>query len=173
MKTLVECFGLQLHGDRLVGRRVEVPLAGHPDRDAAWAIGLEGGDRDGVAVLHSTSWRWDAEADALVLTYICCPDPQADDERGRPVAIARPQEPLGTASRPSPAELPHGSVLHHGVGHLAWLAEHEPHLVETSRRAWPRIWGAILESGRSRAGQLPQPHHIGPTRGAMEPAVRA
>ena len=160
MKTVVECFGLQLQGDRLVGRRVEVPLTGHPDHDAAQAIGLRAADQDGVAVLHSTSWRWEQEAGALVLTYVCCPDPHIDDCRGDLVAVTRPEQPLGTATRPSPAEHAHGAVLHHGVGHLAWLAEHEPHLVDTSRKEWPRLWGAVLASGRSRAGQLAQPQRI-------------
>ena len=165
MHTVVECYGLQLHGDRLVGRRMEVPLSGHPDQDASRAIGLADSDWDGIAVLHSTSWRWDEELGRLVLTYLCSPDPVSGDAGGDLVAVARPDEPLGKPSRPSPAEHSHGAVLHHGVGHLAWLAEHEPHLVVSSRTASPRLWVAILAAGRSRAGQLVRPHrleHVGP-----------
>ena len=171
MNTVVECFGLQLQGDRLVGRRVEVPLTVHPDQDAARAIGLADSDCDGIAVLHSTSWRWDEEPRRLVLTYLCSPDPDPGDADGELIVVAGPHEPLGRPSRPSPAEHSHGTVLHHGVGHLAWLAEHEPHLVVSSRHVSPRLWEAILAAGRSRAGQLVRPHrleHVGP---AMEPVV--
>lgn len=61
----------------LNGRRVVGPLVGEPDQAAALLIGLWGSEVDGVAVLHSTSWRWDG-VDGLLLTYLCCPDPRPD-----------------------------------------------------------------------------------------------
>jgi hypothetical protein len=173
MDTSIECFGLQLRGDQLVGRRVEVPLSGHPDHDAATAIGLPVSRWDGVAVLHSTSWRCDTEAGALVLTYVCCPDPGATEDGGEPVVIARADDPEQNPSRPSPAGLSPGAVLHHGVRHLAWLAEHQATLVRTSRQAAPHLWEAILATGPARAGQLAQPHHIGATGAETASTARA
>jgi hypothetical protein len=156
VKTLIECFGVQLRGGRLVGRRVQAPQQGHPDEDAARAIGLAGSGWDGVALMHSTSWRWDADADALVLTYLCCPDPRPNAESGELVIVARPDGSPENPSRPSPKELSHGVVLHHGVGHLAWLAEHHPLLAEAARSALPQMWDAILATTPTRAGQITQ-----------------
>lgn len=166
-RTIVECFGLRLRGDYLLGRRVEAPLRGHPDRAAAEAIGLRGSGWDGVAVLHSTSWRYDGHARALVLTYLCCPDPGGHEE-GIVLVVAQPSvSPSGghgpvspDPSRPCPPSLSHGTVLHHGIGHLAWLAEHTPDLVSKAQAASPRLWEAITRTGRTRAGQIAQPHRI-------------
>lgn len=169
-RTIIECFGLRLRGEHILGRRVEVPLGGHPDHDAAEAIGLRGSEQDGVAILHSTSWRYDRGAHALVLTYLCCPDPGAQAE-GIVLVPHQPAESLGPVngptspdpSRPCPATLAHGMVLQHGIGHLAWLAEHAPELVAGARAHAPRLWDAIARAGHTRAGQIAQPHRIGST----------
>jgi len=165
--TIVGCFGLRLHGDHLLGRRVEVPLRGQPDEAATEAIGLLGTRWEGLAVLHSTSWRFDQQAQALVLTYLCCPDPDARED-GVVLVVAQPgasttnhQGPaLPDPSRPSPASLSHGTVLHHGIGHLAWLAEHSPELVAGSRAIAPGLWEAIARTGHARAGQVAEAHRI-------------
>ena len=74
-RVTIECFALRLLDDHLVARRVRGPLGATPDRTAALLVGLAGGPLDGLALLHSTSWRWE---DGLVLTYLCCPDPHED-----------------------------------------------------------------------------------------------
>ena len=165
--TIVECFGLRLGGDHLLGRRVEVPLQGQPDEAATEAIGLLGTRWEGLAVLHSTSWRFDRQARALVLTYLCCPDPDARED-GVVLVVAQPgasttkyQGPTSPdPSWPSPASLSHGTVLHHGIGHLAWLAEHSPELVARSRAVAPGLWEAIARTGHARAGQVAEAHQI-------------
>jgi hypothetical protein len=44
--------------------------------------------------------------------------------------------------------------LHHGIDHLAWLADPHPGLVDASQRVAPDLWAAILRAGRHRAGRL-------------------
>ena len=155
--TLVECFGLRLDGRRLVGRLVNVRLDGDPDETAAAAIGLRGSPLDGVAVLHSTSWRWHPDL-GIVLTYVCAPDPGTTIEVAAVApAAGHPHHTIGP-SRPGEAAPSTAQVLHHGIDHLAWLADHHPHIVEPSRAADPELWAAILEGGRHRAGRLDHQH---------------
>ena len=144
-------------------------MRGQPDEAATEAIGLPGTRWEGFAVLHSTSWRFDRQAHALVLTYLCCPDPDARED-GVALVVAQPRA-LATngqgpaspdPSRPSPVSLSHGTVLHHGIGHLAWLAEHSPELVAGSRAIAPGLWEAIARTGPARAGQVAEAHQIDP-----------
>ena len=159
--TSVECFGLRLDGRRLVGRPVSVRLDGDPDETAAVAIGLRGSPLDGTAVLHSTSWRWVHEV-GIVLTYVCAPDPCTTVEVSAVVpADGHPHHAIGP-SRPGEAAPSTAHVLHHGIDHLAWLADHHPHIVGPSRAADPALWAAILEGGRHRAGRLDH-HHDRPS----------
>jgi hypothetical protein len=151
--TTVECFGLRLDAGRPVGRLVTSLLGDDPDDTAAMAIGLRGSPLDGTAVLHSTSWRWERGV-GLVLTYLCAPDPLGTPvsalvvpAHGHPHDVAGPSHP-GEGS-PSPAQ-----VLHHGIDHFAWLADHHSQLVERSRVAAPELWASILENGRHRAGRF-------------------
>lgn len=145
----IETFGLRLAHGSLVARRVTSAAQGDPDDDAARAIGLAADSATGV-VLHSTSWRW--ERGEIVLTYVCCPDPLDHDvdlvqpECGHP-GPSDPTQP--GAGRATPAQ-----VLHHGIDHLAWLADHHDDLVEASRLAHPELWSRITRAGRHRAGQL-------------------
>ncbi len=54
-------------------------------------------------------------------------------------------------------DLSAGAVLHHGISHLAWLADHVPSLVRSAQAAHPDLWGAVLGAERARAGQLAGP----------------
>lgn len=149
----VECFGLRaLHGS-LVGRHTSRQRRSHPDLEAAEMIGLTGSPLDGVALLHSTSWRWDGGR-GLVLTYLCCPDP-SPVASGKLVMPANAHDELDEdPSRPSNERASLGDVLHHGIDHLAWLGDHHPNLVAPARGASPELWQIILLAGRHRAGQL-------------------
>ncbi|MEM9746082.1 MAG: hypothetical protein AAF945_05265 [Actinomycetota bacterium] len=150
----IETFGIRLVDGSLVARVERTVLAsGEPDACAAASIGLlPAASPD--AVLHSTSWRW--TEGRVVLTYVCCPDPLPGLARAviTPAhdhpAVVDPTQP--SASRPSPNQ-----VLHHGIDHLAWLADHHPTLVECSRAAHPLLWDRLMQAGRHRAGQFP--HH--------------
>jgi hypothetical protein len=161
--VIVECFGLRAiqpglgTQTRLVGRRVHGTRRRHPDDDAADLIGLLDSPLDGVALLHSTSWRFDPSS-GVVLTYMCCPDPRPDAD-GELIAAA--QTHTGTHdSNPSRPHDPHADltdVLHHGIDHLAWLDDHHRHLTTHTTRIAPEIWAAVRLAGRHRAGQRTTP----------------
>jgi hypothetical protein len=153
--NVVECFGVSLRHGELVGRRVRVPQDGDPDQTAARSIGLTGTRWDGVAVLHSTSWRWDPASNVLYLTYLCCPDPNPDADVGQLVlALAAGADPAGDPSRPRPAEVPLSAVLIHGLGHLKWLASNSPGPTRGSRDCAPEVWDAIMKLAEQRAGRI-------------------
>lgn len=108
---------------------------------------------DGLALLHSTSWRWERPTGSLVLTYLCCPDPAplAAGAVVEPSAVhAAAQDP----SRPGDAEVGLAAVLHHGIDHLAWLADHHRSLVQPAVRRAPDLWACIDGAGRHRAGRF-------------------
>lgn len=148
----VECFGLRLVDASIVGRRVCGPMVDDPDRVAARLIGLVGSSLDGVAVLHSTSWRWTAGG-GIVLTYLCCPDPST--VHGEIVMPSMSHTTKGVEpSRPSSGAGTGGDVLHHGVDHFAWLADHFAETVGLSIREDPDLWSAIHRAGRHRAGRF-------------------
>lgn len=149
----IETFALRLVDGSLMARIERTTLAsGEPDACAAASIGLVPASSPD-AVLHSTSWRW--TDGRVVLTYLCCPDPLPGLDHGliTPAhdhpAVVDPTQP--SASRPSPNQ-----VLHHGIDHLAWLADHHPSLVESSRSAHPLLWDRLMRAGRHRAGQFPR-----------------
>lgn len=147
----VECFALRLADGGLVARRVAGALCDSPDRTAAALVNLAGHPLDGLAVLHSTSWRWE---NGLILTYLCCPDPLNDAAS----EIVRPahshHNDTENPSRPGERWFPAGDVLHHGIDHFAWLCEHRPDSVATSRRQFPALWDVIQRQGQHRAGQI-------------------
>lgn len=148
----VETFGLRLENGALRARVVRSPLSGDPDGCAATAIGLRPGDSSS-AVLHSTSWRW--TDGRVVLTYLCCPDPQPFIAGS--VVIPAHGHPAGVdPARPGSSDPSQQQVLHHGIDHLAWLADHHLQLVEHSRSAHPLLWDRVMHAGRHRAGQFPR-----------------
>jgi hypothetical protein len=151
--VIVECFALRLVDQSIVARRVRGPLIGSPDATAVGLVGLDQSSIDGVAVLHSTSWRWDDEV-GLILTYLCCPDPRPglDGEFVvPPPSHARADD---NPSRPGRNRLDIGDVLHHGIDHFAWLAEHHPATVARAAAADLELWVTIRRAGHHRAGQL-------------------
>ena len=150
--AIVECFGLRLDGVLPVGRLVSAQLDGDPDETAARAIGLIGSEVEGTAVLHSTSWRWQ-DGVGIVLTYVCAPDPLALDGVSVTPADGHPHDAAGP-SHPGDGAPTMAQVLHHGIDHLAWLADHHPRLVEPAMSVAPELWTAILSAGRHRAGRI-------------------
>lgn len=149
----VEAFGLRLEGGALVARMARTALIGDPDACAASVIGLDPASSPDT-VLHSTSWRW--IGGRVVLTYLCCPDP-LPSLHGASVRPASDHPAAIDPARPGASAASPQQVLHHGIDHLAWLADHHPLLIEQSRSAHPRLWNQLMRAGRHRAGQLP--HH--------------
>lgn len=116
----VEVFLLRAAGGALAYRRCAGALG--PDEHPDAAARRLGGVRDDGPLVHSTSWRCEADG-GVVLTYAVVPDP----------GPAAPATPLGAAGiargergRPSPASLEPAQVAAHAARHLAFLAEHDP-----------------------------------------------
>src|SRR4029453_16648865 len=110
-----------------------------PPRAAAWMLAFDGkthppgGVRAAIAselrseplVLHSTSWRHDAESRALILTYVAViaarnPPRGFVEQRGGRAPLAR-----DGATTP-PARIRTAAVLSHAMEHLAWLLRVDP-----------------------------------------------
>jgi hypothetical protein len=173
---IVECFAIRLRasthetiGSHLVGRHTRGPCETHPDADAARLIGLVDTPLDGTALLHSTSWRWDA-AEGLIVTYLCCPDPRPELAGTMVPVASRHAGGDENPSRPHGHHVALSDILHHGVDHIAWLSDHHPDLTDGVRRAAPELWTAIRSAGRHRAKQFPTPGLHTPHPGDPQPA---
>jgi len=125
----------------------------HPPRAASWMLAFDGKThphevvraamaselRSESLVVHSTSWRHDAESRALILTYVA-----VIAERSPPrgfVAQRVERAPLarGGATTP-PARIRTEAVLSHAMEHLAWLLRVDPAV----RSALPPEWAPAL-----------------------------
>lgn len=131
---------------------------GHPARLGSLRAPLGGGVPQELAlylptaaglvprVLHSTSWRH--EADGVVLTYAAVLDPSPSL-----VVLARPltgaQLARGTALAP-PSRIEEEQVAAHALLHLAWLASHDLEVA----RALPGEWHDALR--RWSPGDVPE-----------------
>jgi hypothetical protein len=151
----VEVFrvGLTAGRDRvLVFSRGEGRLENgeNPDRRAR---GLAAEDPGAIALLHSTSWRWEPDG-RIVLTYL------AWMKDGRVGPGARPLPPLPPPGptdplHPRPAEIRELDPLAHGLRHLAFLlrtsrdggvaAALGPDAIAALRRFEPDVAGELPE----------------------------
>lgn len=132
----------------------------HPPRAASWMLAFDGKThphevvRAAMAselhseplVVHSTSWRHDAESRALILTYVAViagrsPPGAFVEQRVERAPLAR-----GGATTP-PAQIRSAAVLSHAMEHLAWLLRVDPAV----RSALPSEWAPAL------APYLPEP----------------
>jgi hypothetical protein len=164
--VLVVAVGCGWSGER--GARVSIELfpvyvrtqgpgadifALHPQRAASWMLAFDATThphevvraaiaselRSEPLVVHSTSWRHDAESRALILTYIAVIaarslPPGFVEQRVERAPLAR-----GSATTP-PAEIRTGAVLSHAMEHLAWLLQVDPAV----RSALPPEWAPAL-----------------------------
>lgn len=76
-----------------------------------------------VAMLHSTSWRWE-EGGRIVLTYLAW----VRDGTLPPMAEALPETPARASTdplRPRPKEIARLDPLFHGLRHFAFLLRHD------------------------------------------------
>src|SRR5215468_9269941 len=124
----------------------------HPPRAASWMLAVDGTThphevvraamaselRSEPLVVHSTSWRHDAESRALILTYIAViaarsPSRGFVEQRVERAPVAR-----GRATPPDRIQTT--AVLSHAMEHLAWLLREDPAV----RAALPPEWGPTL-----------------------------
>ena len=125
----------------------------HPPRAASWMLAFDGKThphevvraalaselRSEPLVVHSTSWRHDAESRALILTYVAViaarsPPRGFVEQRVERAPLAR-----GGATTP-PAWIRTEAVMSHAMEHLAWLLRVDP----TVRSALPPEWAPAL-----------------------------
>ena len=125
-----------------------LPAHSHPD---ATARRLAGASRPSP-VLHSTSWRHDA--DGLVLTYIQLPDPDTHGAAARLTALRTAH---GThAAAPAPATMTLDNVAAHALRHVALLLRTDA-VVRSAlgNIATPELLAALTELDPVPAGSLP------------------
>jgi hypothetical protein len=119
-RVAVEVFGVGLSGsgDGLAFTRREGPLEKGEDPDPrARQLAEERGQQ--IALIHSTSWRWEPDG-RIVLTYVAWVKEGTLDPAARSLpklAAPGPVDPL----RPRPAEIGELDPLAHGLRHLAFL----------------------------------------------------
>ena len=125
----------------------------HPPRAASWMLAVDGTThphevvraamaselRSESLVVHSTSWRHDAESRVLILTYVAViaatsPPRGFVEQRIERAPLAR-----GGATTP-PARIQTEAVLSHAMEHLAWLLRVDPAV----RSALPPEWAPAL-----------------------------
>ena len=122
----------------------------NPDRRAR---GLAAEDPGAIALVHSTSWRWEPDG-RIILTYLAW----MKDGRVGPEARALPALPPPGATdplRPRPAQIRELDPLAHGLRHLAFLlrtsgdgsvaAALGPEATAALRRLEPLVAGELPE----------------------------
>lgn len=95
---------------------------------------------DGVLLVHSTSWRWDAGA--VILTFLAVVEASAVGEMDS-VQIGRVGLARGTATAPPPAVVS-GQVLEHALRHLAWLAKEDEVVGAMLDQRWHDTLGSYV-----------------------------
>jgi hypothetical protein len=143
-----EIFVVWLNGD-------DLELTG-PCGAAPWVVELGATDhpvgvvdrivRDNVGaprLVHSTSWRHDA--DSVILSFVVVID--ADLVGGMESAPIGRADLARSAATAAPADIGHEQVIEHGLRHLAWLAVDDP--VVATELSGP--WRTAL------AGYVPEP----------------
>ena len=125
----------------------------HPLRAASWTLAFDGQThphevvraamaselRSEPLVVHSTSWRHDAESHALILTYIAVIGARSPPRGFVEQRVDRAPLARGGATAP-PARIRTAAVLSHAMEHLAWLLRDDPAV----RSALPPEWAPAL-----------------------------
>lgn len=124
---------------------LETGEGGHP---MAVVDRLVRANLDQVALVHSTSWRW--EDGQTVLSFLVVVPPAAI-EGMEEVKVDRAALARGTATEAA-SQVPWPAVLEHGLRHLAWLVDDDAEVAS----ALDDGWHAILH------GYVPEPfRHLG------------
>jgi hypothetical protein len=125
----------------------------YPPRGASWMLAFDGKThphevvraamaselRSEPLVVHSTSWRHDAQNHALILTYVAVIAARNRPRRFVEQRVERAPLARGGATTP-PARIRTAAVLSHAMEHLAWLLQVDPAI----RSALPPEWVPAL-----------------------------
>jgi hypothetical protein len=141
---------------RTQGASVDI-FALHPPNAASWMLAFDGKThphelvRAAIAtelrleplVLHSTSWRHDAESRALILTYVAVIAATSAPRGFVEQRVERAPLARGGATTP-PAEIRTAAVLSHAMEHLAWLLRVDPAIRSALSPAWAPALAAYV-----------------------------
>lgn len=133
---------------RVVGG--DLPPGCRPDARACELAGL-GVDLPTATVVHSTSWR--PNANGLILTYAVLPDPDPAAATVRAVPADATIACSADAAAPTPPTVTVEHVLAHALRHLSLVARTTPAVV-TAADSHPRLWHAVVAHTPDVAGQL-------------------
>ena len=125
----------------------------HPPRAASWMLTFDGKThphevvraaiasefRSEPLVVHSTSWRYDAESRTLILTYVAVVAARSLPRGFVEQRVERAPLARGGATTP-PARIGAAAVLSHAMEHFAWLLRDDPAI----RSALPPEWAPAL-----------------------------
>jgi hypothetical protein len=119
-RVAVEVFGVAHRGneDGLAFTRQEGPLENGENPDARARQLVDEGRRE-VALIHSTSWRWERDG-RIVLTYVAWVKEGTLGPAARPLPRLKAPGPVDPL-RPRPAEIRELDPLAHGLRHFAFL----------------------------------------------------
>lgn len=130
--------------------RGDLPPGCRPDARARELAGL-GADLPTATVVHSTSWR--PNADGLILTYAVLPDPDPPEGTVHAVPADVTIACSADAAAPTPPAVAVEHVLAHALRHLSLVARTSPAVV-VAADSHPRLWHAVVAHTPDVAGQL-------------------
>ncbi len=130
--------------------RGDLPPGCRPDARARELAGL-GADLPTATVVHSTSWR--PNANGLILTYAVLPDPDPAEATVRAVPADATIVCSADAAAPTPPAVTVEHVLAHALRHLSLVARTSPAVVAAAD-SYPRLWHAVVAHTPDVAGQL-------------------
>jgi hypothetical protein len=152
----VEVFtvGLPVAGSgerlRYVHARGELTGGQNPD---GLAKSLAADSAPELAVIHSTSWRWEEDG-RIVLTYLAWAKDGALSPRAAAIPALKPPGPTDPL-KPRPKEIHELDPLAHGLRHVAFLARQTDGGVAAA--LGPRSTRVLLRFEPEVAGRLPEP----------------
>jgi hypothetical protein len=130
--------------------RGDLPPGCRPDARARELAGL-GAGLPTATVVHSTSWR--PNANGLILTYAVLPDPDPAEATVRAVPADATIVCSADAAAPTPPAVTVEHVLAHALRHLSLVARTSPAVVAAAD-SHPRLWHAVVAHTPDVAGQL-------------------
>jgi hypothetical protein len=152
-RVSVEVFrvGVAAAGAGLAFDRREAPLERGENPDER-AHGLSAEAPDDLALIHSTSWRWEPDG-RIVLTYLAWIRDGRVGPEGRPLPPL-PEPGSTDPLRPRPAEIRELDPLAHGLRHLAFLLRASADGTVAAALG-PRAVAEIQRLPPAAAGELP------------------
>lgn len=125
-----------------------------PDATVRRTLGWAGDETPDGAFLHSTSWRYDAPNDTLILTWAVFPDPDPSAGGYTPVDVFTST----TVNTIRPAARPEDqAAVEHAARHLAFLIAEDPRVLAAAQQHTGLV-DALRKHSPSMAGNALDPY---------------